>query len=244
MNSCHWFKKEHKMHQINLYKIRHGYANVNPLTIKREWMEETHEAHAYKCFPVSMANNLGWGISFPEDISFIWDGISDSTPDHVKIIQGEKYIYTERANATISFNTGLMFETQNDMSLITMPVPNQFIDGAQAFTTILSTSFYRGELPCAWRITKPNVEITIKANTPIISILPFNLLDLQDSEIVEKSIEELPPSKFNDQEYSEKVYATNMLGKWANFYRNATDHLGNKLGEHQVKTIKLTVKNK
>jgi Family of unknown function (DUF6065) len=229
------------MHEINLYKIRSGYADVNPLTVKREWMDETYDAHAYKCFPVSMANNLGWGISFPEDISFIWDGISDSTSDHVKIIKGEKYIYTERANATISFNTGLMFETEKDVSLVSMPVPNQFIDGAQAFTTIISSSFYRGELPCAWRITKANSEITIKANTPILAILPINLLNLQNSEITEKPINQLPPSKFNDKEYSEKVYATNLLGKWSNFYRNATDHIGNKIGEHQVKTIKLKV---
>lgn len=229
------------MHEINLYKIRSGYADVNPLTIKREWMDETYDAHAYKCFPVSMANNLGWGISFPEDISFIWDGISDSTPDHVKIIKGEKYIYTERANATISFNTGLMFETEKDVSLVSMPVPNQFIDGAQAFTTIISSSFYRGELPCAWRITKANSEITIKANTPILAILPINLLNLQNSAITEKPINQLPPSKFNDKEYSENVYATNLLGKWSNFYRNATDHIGNKIGEHQVKTIKLRV---
>lgn len=202
-------------------------------------MDETYKAHAYKCFPVSLTNQLGWGISFPEDISFIWDGVSDSTAEHVKILTGEKYVYAERGNATISFNTGLMFITDESQSLLSMPVPNQFIDGVVPFTTLLSTSFFRGDLPVAWRITKPNVEITIKANTPIISIIPIDLLDLQNSEMVEHQINEIPRAEFLTKEYSEAVAKTNAAGEWTNFYREATNQNGEKIGEHQVKAIRL-----
>jgi len=229
------------MQKIAAYVTSPGLGTVEPLTINREWMDETWEAHAYKCFPVGLANQLGWSISFPEDITFIWDGISDSLPDHVKILSGQKYAYAGRANATISFNTGLMFKTDSNLSLLSMPAPNYFIDGAQAFTTLISTSFFRGELPCAWKITKPNVEITIKAGTPIISIIPIDLGELQDSEIKFSPIAQLDESSFNASEYSETVYAMNRQGQWSNFYRDAVDHLGNTIGEHQVKRIKLKV---
>lgn len=227
------------MKNIKVYKTREGYAQVSPLNAKRSWMDETYESHAYKCFPVGLTNQLGWGISFPEDITFIWDGICDSTPNHVKVLAGEKYVYTSRANATISFNTGLMFVTEKNQTLLSMPVPNQFIDGVVPFTTLLSTSFFRGDLPVAWRITRPNVEITIKANTPIISIMPIDLEDMQNSEMILSPIGEISRPEFLEESYSAAVMAANAEGRWTNFYRDATDHKGKKMGEHQVKAIRL-----
>ena len=229
------------MHKIKAYVTREGYGEIKPLSINREWMDDTYDAHAYKCFPVGLANQLGWGISFPEDISFILDGISDSSPDHVKILSGEKYVYSGRANATISFNTGLMFRTEENASILSMPVPNLFLDGVTPLTTILSTSFFPGELPCAWRITKPNETITIKAVTPVISILALNLEDLQNSEVVFESVRNLPLSKFHPNEYLDAVAEISKAGNWANFYRDAVDHLKNYLGRHQVKAIRLNV---
>jgi len=226
------------MHKIKAFK-RDGFANLSPLSIKREWMDETWNAHAYHCFPVGLTNQLGWGISFPEDITFIWDGINDSTPDHVKVLAGEKYVSTGRANATISFNTGISFETNDNVSLLSMPVPNYPRDGITPFSTIMSTSFYNEDLPCAWMITRPNIEITISANTPIIAILPINLEELQGSEIQILPMSQKKAQQTNMIEYSNEIYEINRTGKWTDFYRNAVDHKGNKLGQHQVKSIKL-----
>jgi hypothetical protein len=229
------------MVQIKAYKIDKNSADLQQLSVKREWMDETDEAHAYKCFPVSLTNQLGWGVSFPEDITFIWDGISDSTPDHIKIISGDKYAFTSRGNATVSFNTGIVFKTNEETSLLTIPVPNYLRDGIQPFTTIISSSFFQQPFPCALRVTRPNVEITIKANTPIFSIVPINLQEIQNSEIIFESPELLTKLNFNASEYNSEAKRVNMLGKWSNFYRDATDHLGNSIGKHQVKSIKLKV---
>lgn len=204
-------------------------------------MEETYARHAYHCFPVSLTNTLGWYLSFPEDIVFIWDGISDSSPDHVKILKGNKYAYSGRANGTISFNTGIIFKTQKEVSLLSMPAPNFWIDGATPFTTLISTSFFAGELPCAWRITRPNTEITIPAGYPIISILPLSLSAINNSEVVFKDLSEMDRSFVPNAEYSNAVYEMNRRGEWSDFYRNATDHKGNKIGDHEVKSIRLKV---
>lgn len=232
------------MYNIKAYRIRDGYANISPLSVKRDWMDNTWEAHAYHCFPVSLANKLGWELSFPEDITFIWDGISDSNPDHVKILQGEKYAYSGRANGTVSFHTGIQFKTEENITMLHMPVPNYFRDGFEPFTTLMSTSWYGGELPLAAMITRPNKEITIQANTPVVSILPLNLAEIQNSEIKFYPFSRENQNDVDMQEYSQKIYEMNRAGKWADFYRNATDHLGNIIGKHQVKNIKLSVKDK
>ena len=228
------------MHEILVYKKENS-ANIEQLSVKRDWMDKTWNSHAYHCFPVSLANKLGWGISFPKDIIFIWDGITDTSGSHVKILQGEEYCYTERANATISFHTGLVFKTPENLTLLQMPVPNQFIDGVQAFTTLMSTSFFNGELPCAWKITKANVPIIIKANTPIISVFPLSLGELQNSCVIINDISNLKKSEYDVAEYGKKIDTITSQGKWSDFYRNAVDHNGNKIGIHEVKSLKLNI---
>lgn len=229
------------MYNILVKKTNPNAANISQITAKRDWMEATVDRHAYNCFPVTLTNTMSWGLSFPEDISFIWDGISDTSPDHVRILSGEKYCSLGRANATISFNTGLIFKTDENISLMQMPVPNMFIRGAQAFTTLMSTSFFTGEFPCAWRITEPNRIITIKANQPFISIVPISLTELQGSSIAYTTENFMPNIKYTENQHLNAVREKTESGQWTNFYRDAVDPLGNKIGSHEVKSIRLKV---
>lgn len=227
---------------IKAYKVSDIHANLTPLSVKREWMDDTQNSHAYHCFPVSLTNQMGWGLSFPEDIIFIWDGVSDASPGHVKILAGHKYATPSRANATISFNTGIMFRTDEDTTLFQMPVPNYPRDGISPFSILMTTSFYSKELPCAWQITKANEEITIKANTPIIAIIPLNLSEINNSEIIFEDIKYAKMPDADNSDYSLIGAEINSQGKWTDWYRNAINHLGQKMGSHQVKKFDLTVK--
>lgn len=210
-------------------------------------MDLTFDRHAYQCFPVSLSNRLGWGISFPKDISFVWDGVNDSTDQHVKILSGSEYAYSGRGNRTISFNTDLTFELDSGdtWSLMTMPVPNQFIRGAQCMTTVISPTALQGELPIAWMITEPNIEITIPAGTPIAAVIPISLSALQDYPVTVKmgkpeyQLEKGWNSRMKAR--GSKSQELNMAGKWTHFYRDALDHNGEALGAHEVKKIIMKV---
>ena len=72
------------MYNLNVYKTSPNPAILNTLPIKREWMERTFDKHAYNCFPVTLSNGLGLGISYPKDIVFVWDGVSDSSGHHIE----------------------------------------------------------------------------------------------------------------------------------------------------------------
>jgi hypothetical protein len=228
------------MYNLNVYKTSPNPAILNTLPIKREWMEKTFDKHAYNCFPVTLSNGLGLGISYPKDIVFVWDGVSDSSGHHVKILEGSEYVYTERANGTISFKTGIIITTEENVSVLHMPVPNMFINGITPFTTLISTSFYRAEFPAAAKITKSYEKIIIKANTPVIALLPISLSEINNSNI--KFHDSIPNNFFNlTPEYAQHVSKLNNEGKWSNFYRNATDHLGNKIGNHEIKSIRFNL---
>lgn len=220
-------------------------GNIEQIPLVRDWMDFTFDRHAYHCFPMTLANRLGWGISFPEDIVIKWDGINDSTPDHVKIIKGEDYVYGGRGNRTISFRTGLIFDTDENLSLLTMPVPNQFIHGTQCIATITSTSVLVGDLPIAWMITEPNVEITIPAGTPVAAIVPISISDIQSHELFVYSgvPEYMTTAEWNNrmQERGRVSQEKNQTGEWTHFYRDATDHTGEPIGKHEAKKILMKV---
>lgn len=230
------------MYSITAYRLNEDAADIFQMPVKRDWMDQTYDRHAYNCFPVTLTNSLGWGLSFPEDISFIWDGISDSSQDHVKILSGEKYAFTTRSNATISFNTNINFHTDNNISILVMPASNFFINGAQCFTTVMSTSFFSGQIPVVWRVTEPYKVITIKANTPICTIIPLSLTEIQGSEIKFENKELMNYPKINGEMQAIETKKIIDSGKWTNYYRDAVDWQGNKIGSHEVKSIKLFVK--
>jgi Family of unknown function (DUF6065) len=215
-------------------------ANIEQLPGARDWMDDTVQKHAYMCFPLSLTNRLGWGISFPEDISFIWDGVTDTTPDHIKILSGEKYVSTARGNATVSFYAGLIFKTDERTSTLTMPVPNLFVRGAQCYTTLISTSFYMPEMPIAWRVTEPNVVITIPAGQPVAAVLPISLSSLQEDYVLELD-ENYPDENYWNEvkKYGDEAEIKNGVGDWSRMYREAVDYRGVKVGSHETKSIKL-----
>lgn len=230
------------MYSIKAYRLSDDAASIFQMPVKRDWMEQTYDRHAYNCFPVTLTNSLGWGLSFPEDISFVWDGVSDTSPFHVKILSGEKYAFTTRSNATVSFNTNINFHTDKETSLLVMPASNFFINGAQCFTTLISSSFFSGQLPVVWRITEPYKVITIKANTPICTIIPIGLSKLQNSEILFEGPEMMDYPKIDGDRQAIEAKKIIDSGKWTNYYRDAVDWQGNKIGSHEVKSIKLFVK--
>jgi hypothetical protein len=230
------------MTNITVYKHKNHPVKIEQTQIQRDWMEMTIDRHAYRCFPVSLVNTLGWSISFNEDIEFIWDGISDTTEHHVKILKGpEGVCNTQRGNATISFYTGLYFKTEEDMSIISIVPPNYFIDGATPFTSVITTSFFEDAYPVAWRVTRPNTKILIPAGTPVATLIPISLGNLSDIEldVYDKKFEESTAKR-----KSERMKVWDELskeGKFTNFYRNATDYDGKMLGKHEKKSLHLKI---
>jgi len=227
--------------QVKAYKNPSTRVVIEQTKVKREWMDNTAEAHAYKCFPVTLANTVGWSISFMDDIEFIWDGISEAEDSHVQILKDPGFICsTSRANGTISFYSGIFFETDENTTMLQIVPPNYFIDGATPFTTLMSTSFYTEAIPIAWKITRPNTKITIPAGTPVATFIPISIKNLNDTEL---TIEDIV---FTEEFYRvraerSKVWEEKSKDGFTNFYRDAVEYDGTKLGNHEAKAIRLKI---
>ncbi len=223
-------------YKIKAY-IMDSSVKIEQLSIKREFFDNFPGKTPYRCLPISSANTVGWGVSFSEDISFIWDGETNNFVNHVKILSGERYI-EPRANQTITFRSGFALKTDENITILVTPVPNQFSYSWDVISFTLSTSFYRNQLEPAITILKPNEIITIKAGTPVFRILPISLSELNESIIELNKWENADFSVYN-KEYTDEMKKYSNGPELHNFYRNATDHKGNSVGNHEVKFLNL-----
>lgn len=231
------------MTTIEIYKEKWSKAKIEQTPLSRDWMENTSGRHAYKCFPISLANTIGLSISFTEDIEFIWDGIDDTISSHVNILKGHDMCNTVRGNATISFITGLHFKTSQNISMLSIAPPNYFLDGAIPYTSIISTSFFEDAFPAAWKIVKDNQKITIPAGTPVATLIPISLSQMSEMSI---SIYDKIYTEEERERINKKMIEWQRIsneGKFTNFYRDAVDYEGNKIGNHEVKSLKLKIKD-
>jgi hypothetical protein len=224
------------MHNIDAYldNPEKPTAKIRPLPIKRDWMH----SYTYNCHPIGIANTLGYGIYFDHDISFIWDGSRD---EGARGIIGKESVWVGRGEGTVSFVTNLILKTDENTSIITMPVPNEKIEGAQVLGTILSTSVFTGTFSVVWKLDTPDKEYFVPAGTNIACILPVSLASIQDSVINIKNIAWPFESIQDSEEYMNYLKDLNSQGIRPRMYKKAINHRGETIGKHEVDSINLHV---
>lgn len=230
------------MYNISAEKMHGSLFDIEPMSIKRGWMDDTSEGHAYRCFPVTQSNVVGWNLFCNQDIEFLWDGINDQTQDHVEIISAPEGSYAGRGQSSISFNTGLIFRTEKDVSIFTINPVNYFNNDFETMSNLISTSFYDNPLPLAIKAKSKNEKITIKAGTPLATIIPISLSELNNTSIqINEYIDENRERMNANIRYGEAAQVLNSSGKWTDWYRDAVNEKGETKGSHETKVLKLSV---
>ena len=232
------------MFNISVEKTQGALFDIQPMSIKRDWMDATSENHAYRCFPVTQSNVIGWSLSCLEDIEFIWDGVNDQTSDHVQVFSPEG-AYSGRGQSSISLNTGLVFRTDQDVSIFTINPVNYFSDEFETMSSLISTSFYDNPLPLAIRAKIANKRVVIKAGTSVATIIPISLSTLNGTDI--EIVEYQDPGRKRlgaNISYGSAAQEINSSGKWTDWYRDAVNEKEESQGSHEVKTLKLGVIDK
>ena len=231
---------------LSVYEAGFPVANIEPLKPGRDWME--HNPMAHHCPPVSVTNKFGWGISLKEDVTFIFHG-RDKYPNDsgIEVLEGEEYCYLQRGEAVIAFPTNLSFESDENTSILCMPAPNQFIDGVQPFTTIISSSFFTGALHVVWMVTRKDTPITIKAGTVVAAVIPINAEKINNSEINLYSFGNFPENKVWNQGQSYSDASKEWIEKYQKptaWYKKAINEVGKVIGKHQVNSFSFKINRK
>jgi hypothetical protein len=232
------------MLKITVEKTQNSVIGIEPMSIKRDWMDETPEKHAYRCFPVTQANMVGWYLYSEKDIRFIWNGINSTSADTVEILEGSDFTYTGRGQSTISFMTGLIFRTEKNISFFTINPVNYFNENFETMSSLISTSFFDNDYPLAIKAKIPNKEILIKAGEPLATIIPISLSALDDTCIEMYEYQDLQNIRQTaSKAYGEAAQVVNSRGEWTDWYREAVNEKGESLGQHETKALRISVKD-
>ena len=231
------------MYSILVEKAPGCIFEIAPMSIKRDWMDDTSENHAYRCFPVTQANVVGYSLSCKEDIEFIWDGVNDQTQDRVTIFNPGR-AYSGRGQSSVSLDTGLIFRTTEELSILTINPVNYFSNDFETMSSMISTSFYDNPLPLAIKAKAANKRVVIKAGTPVATIIPISLTHLNNTvmTMVDYKDEDRKRVEANIS-YGSAAQVLNSTGEWTDWYRNAINEKQESLGSHEVKTLKLSVED-
>jgi hypothetical protein len=238
------------MYSFDVYKLSGGpSAKIRPLDSRRSWMD----VGAYNCFPIVLANTIGYGLYFEEDISFILNpeigymgGSAYSTNKSNFIWSGESLTKNAfgRGLGTVSFETNLIFKSDNNLSLLTMPVPNETIDGMTVISTLLSTSFFSSTLPVVCRLSKPNFEYFIPAGTNVAALIPIQLGEYQDFKINFYKNKRFPDESIHSRKtYLDKMKSGREKNVHLKMYQKGIDENDIKIGSHEVNRLNLIVNN-
>ena len=151
--------------EIVLYPLAKKRLNIRPGAAKR-----AHFAtHAYRCVPLTVANQIGWDLYADEDQIIEWQG--GMAKDDVKVHAGPGYAHFGMGTFTLPPN--LIWRLPEGWDLLIMPVPNgECADDFAAMTAIVEADWMRYPWFLTVKLTRPSV-VLIPAGTSIARVLPI-----------------------------------------------------------------------
>ncbi len=141
---------------------------------KREWMDETTDAFAYRCLPLVMANQLGWEALCPVTFSAVWNGGADVDDIEITFEDEESpLVETHFGHGILTFKTGYLFRTSPGHNLWVKGPANRFKDGIAPLEGLVESDWGSFTFTMNWRFTRANQRVTFERGDPFACLVPF-----------------------------------------------------------------------
>lgn len=145
---------------------------------RRDWMEATPNKFAYRCLPLTIANQCGWWIHCPVGITAVWNG--NAPPRSVNITfdadpaTWSSWVNDQFGQGILTWNIPLMFRTRPAGSrLLVSGPPNRFKHGAQPLTALIESDWMYMSFTMNWKITAPGIPLRFEPGEPIAHLIPL-----------------------------------------------------------------------
>lgn len=147
---------------------------IRPASQRREWMDQTPEAFAYRCLPLNIANAHGWEILAGCGFEVEWNGgplAEDVTvyPDK----EGDADVPVALfGQGTFTVHVQGLFRTPPGWNLWVGGPPNGMKDGVAPLSGVVETDWSPYTFTMNWRLTRPNNRVRFEADDVICHIFP------------------------------------------------------------------------
>ena len=159
-------------------------VDIRPARKRRNWMDQTPDAYAYRCLPLAIANAHGWEIFCPLTFEAEWNG--GAGKEDVQVVfegDGENGVLGDRkltsmvashfGSGILTFDLGLMFTTAPGYDLWVTGPTNEFKDGIQALSAVVETYWMPFTFTMNWKFTRPNCRVRFERDEPFCFFFPI-----------------------------------------------------------------------
>ena len=146
---------------------------------RRDWMDATAGKFAYRCLPLTIANQTGWTVNNPVGFTAIWtggagqDGILfkfDTDPATWRAWVGNQF-----GHGIVTWATPFLFRTRPAGSrLLVMGPANWFKHGAAPLTAVMESDWMTASFTMNWKLTQPGLPVRFDAGEPLYQAVPLD----------------------------------------------------------------------
>jgi len=147
---------------------------LEPATYQRQWMDETRDRFAYRCLPLTIANQYGWVIGCPANFGAIWTGGENKADVHFQWPGWpDNRITSHFGHGVLTFSIPFLFRTPKGVNLWVKGPTNQPKDGIFALEGVVEADWSVSTFTMNWRFTRPNQTVYFSEGEWICMVLPM-----------------------------------------------------------------------
>ena len=151
-------------------------VRIEPAPAKRPWLPP----QAYRCPPITFANQLGYLLSLEGPLDLAWDG--RPTPDGIQIdLHGQPLeARTDFGPGIASLFPGIVVKTPPGIGLLVKAVPNQPLGRLMLMEGFVETDWLEFTFNLSFKFLFPG-RVQVPPRTPLCALLPYPTVLLKDA---------------------------------------------------------------
>jgi hypothetical protein len=207
-------------------------------------MDETAEKYAYRCLPLTIANQNGYEIATTKPIKLVWNG-GNKTEDIYIETGSQNIVSSHFGYGVVTFHTNLLVRTPKNVNVQVTGVPNLPKRGITPLTGIVETDWNPATFTMNWMMTEPYKEVVFEPFEPFCFVTPIARAYTEKFRPVIRALEKYPEEheKFYEWSQSRSKFNADLADKsasgWQKNYFQGTYNDGSACPvDHQTK-IKL-----
>jgi hypothetical protein len=177
-------------------------------------MDQTTNAFAYRCLPLTMANMMGWVIECPVTFTARWNG-GKSHRDSIEFCFHDDnfnwpgIVMSHFGNGVITFQLPWLFRTNGRVGLLARGEPNTYKWNCHALEGYVETWWLTFTFTMNWKIVQPGLPVVFERGDPICFIQPYGIDILDGVRVREENMSVDPQLTKDFQAWSDSRKAFN-----------------------------------
>ncbi len=167
---------------------------------QRVWMDATPSRFAYRCLPLTIANQTGLWVKNPVGFTATWRGHESPGSIDFQFDRSadvwKRWISNEFGMGIITWNTPFLFRTRPEGSRMMVCGPaNEFKANVHPLTAIIESDWMTMSFTMNWKIMKPDEPVRFEIGEPLFQTIPLlsnACLDLECASVIYKKLDDDP----------------------------------------------------